>query len=341
MRDSYPRLSTGEQACDSPHLVILGAGASLAACPTGDANGRVLPLMADLARRTRTEDLLREGGASAGENFEAAYSRLAMDPAKAELVRDIEQRIRNYFEKIELPKDASLYDKLLLSLRDKDVIATFNWDPLLCQAFKRNRHVAILPRIAFLHGNVDLGVCLNHQHKGFLEHSCPECGTRLKLHQLLYPVAEKNYDDDPLIANEWEEIRRALVEAYMVTVVGYSAPATDVLARQLLLEAWTTNPTRDFAQITIVDTKERSDVEANWKEFFVRQNYSILPCLDESYLFRHPRRSCDHLAMATLQGSPCRENPLPDTSILEDLQAFIRPLIQEEKDRERDGTPLS
>jgi hypothetical protein len=32
----------------SPHVVLLGAGASLAAFPNGDANGNKLPLMNDL-----------------------------------------------------------------------------------------------------------------------------------------------------------------------------------------------------------------------------------------------------------------------------------------------------
>ena len=30
-----------------PHVVVLGAGASRAACPAGDSNGKLLPLMAD------------------------------------------------------------------------------------------------------------------------------------------------------------------------------------------------------------------------------------------------------------------------------------------------------
>jgi len=341
MKGSLPRLNPGEHACDSPHVVILGASASRAACMNGDANGRVLPLMADLASLTGISSLLREHGVRiVSKGFELAYSRLATDPAMSDLVADIEQCVWDYFSGIKLPEEANLYDKLLLSLRDKDVIATFNWDPLLCKAFKRNRHVAVLPRILFLHGNVDLGACLEHRQKGFLEHSCPECGTRLRPYRLLYPVAEKDYEADPLIANEWAELRYALEDAYMITIVGYSAPTTDASAKRLLSDAWATNPTRDFGQITIVDTKKRRDVESTWEPFFVRQHYSILRHLDESYLFRHARRSCDHLAMATLQQSPCRDNPLPDTVMLDELQAFVRSLVREEEDRRMNGTPL-
>jgi hypothetical protein len=35
---------------------------------------------------------------------------------------------------MEIPDHVTLYDELLLTLRSKDLIATFNWDPLLLQA---------------------------------------------------------------------------------------------------------------------------------------------------------------------------------------------------------------
>jgi hypothetical protein len=34
-----------------PRVVILGAGASIAACPSGDANGRRLPVMIDFVEK--------------------------------------------------------------------------------------------------------------------------------------------------------------------------------------------------------------------------------------------------------------------------------------------------
>ena len=39
---------------ERPHLVVLGAGASRAAFPDGDKNGKRLPLMADFGRYTRS-----------------------------------------------------------------------------------------------------------------------------------------------------------------------------------------------------------------------------------------------------------------------------------------------
>ena len=45
--------------------------------------------------------------------------------------------IHDYFHSLRIPPTPTLYDHLLLALRKKDVVATFNWDPLLLQAAKR------------------------------------------------------------------------------------------------------------------------------------------------------------------------------------------------------------
>lgn len=36
-----------QKILESPHVIILGAGASRAPCPNGDKTGRILPLMND------------------------------------------------------------------------------------------------------------------------------------------------------------------------------------------------------------------------------------------------------------------------------------------------------
>src|SRR5579885_1598219 len=47
-------------------------------------------------------------------------------------------------------------------------------------------------------------------------------------------------------------------------------------------------------------------------------------------IFRHPRRSCEALAMATLQNDPWTDNPFPKFKSLPQLHAWIAPLISEE-----------
>lgn len=43
----------------SPHVVLLGAGASLAAFPNGDAKGNKLPLMSDFVATVGLTELLK------------------------------------------------------------------------------------------------------------------------------------------------------------------------------------------------------------------------------------------------------------------------------------------
>ena len=107
-----------------PHLVILGAGASRASFPNGEATGRRLPLVADLVEYVGLHDLLRSMGvAYEGKNFEDVFSDLHQEAPV--LVRQVEEAIHEYFSGMLLPREPTLYDHLVLSLREKDVVATF------------------------------------------------------------------------------------------------------------------------------------------------------------------------------------------------------------------------
>lgn len=335
-----PALRPEKNACESPHLVLLGAGTSRAACLKGDANGRTLPLMLDLVEETGVDKLLSAARVSwtKENNFETLYQSLVDDESKAPLVRDIEEQLHDYFCQIEIPEAANLYDRLLLSLRAKDYVATFNWDPLLAQAYKRNRHLKELPEILFLHGNVEVGVCLRDQRKGFLGSSCTTCDRPLERTRLLYPVARKDYTSDPFISQEWAAFRHVLQYAYLFTIIGYAAPASDIEAVSAMRTAWSLNESRELAEIEIVDVKERSILEATWAPFFVRNHYGVYNT--PSPLFRHARRSCDHFAMASLQNNPCHDTPLPQTDVLNDLQSWASGMIAEEVALREHGTPL-
>lgn len=332
-----PALRADKHACDSPHVFILGAGASRAACPDGDANGHKLPLMADLVDTTGlTSHLDTTGIPWEGRNFEELYAEIA---SNAELAGVADTCIREYFAGLVLPPTVTLYDRILLSLRSKDVIATFNWDPLLAYAFSRNRHVSILPRVLFLHGNVAVGVCEKHRQKGFVgEHACRECGASLTGARLLYPVEEKGYTDDPFIANVWAELRDAIARAYLLTIIGYAAPDSDVEAKKIMLDAWRANDSNQLGEVDIIDVKDKGELERTWRPIFRGTHYSTSK--DPRWLFSHPRRTCDHFAMATLQQHPCTDNPFPDTSSLHELQDWVRPLVLEEADLEENGVPL-
>lgn len=111
--------------------------------------------MNDLAKILSLNNLLTKNNINPSENFETIYSQITDDGLK----KEIESRIIDYFSKLSLPEHVTIYDQLLLSLREKDAIFTFNWDPFLFDAYKRNSDIVSLPQIFFLHGNVRIGAC--------------------------------------------------------------------------------------------------------------------------------------------------------------------------------------
>jgi len=316
----------------SPHVVVLGAGASRASFPNGDAGGLKLPLMNDLVELVGLTDLLKKQEITLEEgDFESLYDDMITSGQNPNLAREIEKLIYDYFSQMRLSDSPTIYDYLILSLREKDIIATFNWDPFLCQAYRRNMHVANPPQIAFLHGSVEVGVCYKDKIVNFIGRACSKCRCSLEPAKLLYPVKHKDYNNDPFINGEWDKLTSYLNRAYFLTIFGYSAPVTDVEAKKLMLEVWKDNPTLELAQIEMVDIKSIEELKKSWEKFIVREHYQIRRNIFESYLFTHPRRSCDAFAAATLMNDPWEENPFPQFETFGELHEWIKPLIDEEK----------
>ena len=334
-----PDFDPGKKINRSPHVVLLGAGSSRAAFPNGDAKGRRLPVMADLADCLDLRPALKAAGFAESADFESIYNELATTGRNPSLKADIESRVQSYFSAMELPDAPTLYDYLILSLREKDCIATFNWDPFLAKAFRRNIGAASLPRILFLHGNVETGLCATDHVKGFIADTCQKCNSQLEPTKLLYPVSQKNYNADPFIAAEWKELETSLKDGYMLTIFGYGAPATDVEAVNLLLRGWGKNPTFELAEVQVVDIRPSDDLKSTWERFLCRTHYGTTANLRDTWLLRHPRRSCEALAMATLQNNPLRENRFPELKSLHQLHDWIAPLVLEENKGRFSGLP--
>jgi hypothetical protein len=220
-----PRYDIRTKFVQSPHVVILGAGASRACCMKGDRDGRKLPLMNDFIECLGIEDVIRKSGHDPLGNFEAIYSQIHRT-GNSNILSELNSTIRDYFSKITIPDVPTMYDYLVLSMRSKDVIITFNWDPLLPQAYKRWRHLGtVLPQLLFLHGNVDIGIDIDKRAIGFLSDG-PYPGHTLVPSKLLYPIDQKDYNGDPFVSESWGRTTDYLSDAYDVTIFGYSAPTT-------------------------------------------------------------------------------------------------------------------
>lgn len=316
----------------APHLVMLGAGASLAACPNGDKDGRELPLMNDLIEKVQIAPILRKYGVNfeAGD-FETLYSDLFERRQHDDLIEEIEAAVRKYFENMELPTEATIYDYLILSLRDKDVVATFNWDPFLFQACLRNYQFANMPQMLFLHGNVAIGFCERDRIKGPAGGRCGSCGTNFTNSRMLFPVKSKNYTDEPLISTEWSTLQEALEKAYILTIFGYGAPATDVEAVSLMRDAWAAPGERNLEEIEIIDIADRDVLAGRWGAFITQQHYRLYNDFFDSTLSRFPRRSCEVLWNNLMRVKvPC-ENRAPRGVSLSDLQEWFQTLTEYEE----------
>ena len=307
----------------APHVVLLGAGASKAAFPNGDRLGRKLPLMNNLVDVVGLGPLIeRAGKAFCGEkNFEVIYSRLVSAKEHKELLKEIENMIWNYFSSLKMPEEATIYDFLLLSLRHKDAIFTFNWDPFLFDAYKRNACVAKLPEIFFLHGNVRIGICPKHSEKwGERRLECAVCLRPFDDVPLLYPVEHKDYSNHPYIRESWDAARFFLREAFVLTIFGYGAPSSDVDAVTLLKHAWMERSDRKMEHIEIVDVASRDILWERWKPFLPTGHLREICKLDDSWITMYPRRSVEALMQPVLHGEPSEQFPVKGSNILHEAQ---------------------
>ena len=107
-----------------------------------------------------------------------------------------------------------------------------------------------------------------------------------------------------------------------------------------MLKSWTDNPTRELAEIDIVDIRDSSEVRDAWSDFIVRTHGGASKDFSYNRLMQHPRRSCESFAFATLQIDPWRADPFPACRSLAELEMWIKPLIDEEASGRLSGEPL-
>jgi hypothetical protein len=281
-----------------PHVVLLGAGASFAALPDGDKNGKPVPLLRDVADTLKLVDHFPVDLKDlAVENFEQAYSDL-FGRGKSNELQLINRAAYDYFSSLELPDEPNLYDTLNLSLRNKDAIFTFNWDPFLMQSRIRLAKLGIttsFPKLFFLHGSVTTGFCVKDKTSGLAGRRCSQCGEYFKPSQLLYPVGKKDYQSDPFIKNEWDAAQHYLKGCFMFTIFGYSAPITDKEAVDLLKGGWGDVEHREMEQTEVINRPgaDRDALAKTWQPFMHTHHYDIFESYYDSWLANHPRRSIE------------------------------------------------
>lgn len=316
---------------ERPHLVILGAGASLAAFPNGDKNGRRLPIMRTFAEVVGLNDIFKKANIPGPyDDFESIYSDIAIDTNLVILKKEIESRIFAYFNSLELPDEPTLYDHLVLCLRPKDVIATFNWDPFLCQAVKRNYEYGKAPEIFFLHGNVAFAYCPKCKIGLPLQTSCFQCGHELVRSPLLYPVKKKGYSDNDAIAAHWKAFEITLKNAWALTIFGYGAPKTDIEAVRIMKNAWGNTDDRNLEEIEFIDVKQKEELANTWAPFIHTHHYTNCNKFYDSYIAQFPRRSGEALLAQFMENKFLDPHKFPLDMGFAELYSWLRPRIETE-----------
>lgn len=323
-----------------PHVVILGAGATIATIPNGDKNGRKSSVMNGLIEKLGLSEIL--SGISlqtTSDNLEDIYSELYNRPECENALHQLEKRLYDYFASLELPSTPTIYDFLILSLTDRDVIATFNWDPLLLQAYVRCCFFTEnLPHIFCLHGNVAMGFCSEHHEFGLVGAVCPKCRKALSPTKLLYPVAKKDYTSDPYIKDSWDATEWAIENAYMLTIFGYSAPSSDKEAVELLKKAWGRLEDRTFEEVSVIDVVSEDKILDTWKDFIYSHHYRYTNDFFQSYLGMFPRRSCETVfAMFQLNVFADNTKGFYDGMTWEELEETVYNLTVEEENSPKGG----
>lgn len=319
-----------------PHVLLLGAGASKAALPNGDKHGRSVPLLRDVAEDLKLGDLFPKNLKDmATQDFEAAYSRL-YGKGPSDALSKIDALVRDYFSKLELPDEPNLYDIINMSLRSKDVILTFNWDPFLLQSRIRLARLGLtrsFPQLFFLHGNVTVGFCEKDATSGLAGRPCSRCKQPFVPSKLLYPVENKDYQSDSFIKREWEAARHYLKGCFMFTVFGYSAPTTDKDAIELLKDGWGDNHDREMEQTEIINRPgaDKDALRKTWDPFIHTHHYDILESFYESFVAKHPRRSIEAYWNQYWEAKFISNNTVPKSfTSFDELAAWYKPLVDAE-----------
>ena len=166
---------------------------------------------------------------------------------------------------------------------------------------------------------------------GMIGTCCSQCGQPLERVRLLYPVQEKNYQEQPAIRSAWRTADWALKNAFMVTVFGYSAPQSDRGVIELLRDAWGGSEKRNLEQFEFIDIREESSLVDSWADFIHTHHYELHNDFFESWIANHPRRTGEAYWNQYMEAAFIDNNPVSRTKSLSELRQWYEPLIAAER----------
>jgi hypothetical protein len=115
-----------------------------------------------------------------------------------------------------------------------------------------------------------------------------------------------------------------------VTILGYGAPKSDVEAIRLMKEAWGKPSDKNLEQIEIINITPSDELAETWSDFIHTHHYQTAASLYDSWIAKHPRRTCE---VMWAQFEDCKfvnESPIPQNVGWPELRTRIKPLLDAE-----------
>lgn len=306
------------------HLVILGAGSTIATIPNGDKNGEESYTLANLLKdKTFTSFLEKVQGNFSANDVEDLCKQLYKEDRP--LYYEFESLVRKKYARLELPEEFTILDRLVLSLTPNDAIVSFNWDDLVIQAYQRMSEYVpeeMLPILAFPHGNAQAVYNNKHYTSKRIVTSPGWFDSPLNM-----PVDEIDYKSDVFINSQWHILDFFMRNAQMITFFGYRGPDSDEQDLKHLDELFAKNEICD--KIEIIDKDQESAVEvAKRLERFKMQPNWLYPCADfwHSTIAKYPRRT-----LSVLDNWNYSVRTSAKEESLAEFLKHIGPLIEEEQ----------
>lgn len=307
------------------HLVILGAGSTIATIPNGDKNGEFSYTLANLLNDRCFISFVKKAQVKGFQTSDVEDLCNQLYKENKPFYDEFESLVRTKYASLELPEEFTILDRLVLSLTSNDAIVSFNWDDLVIQAYQRmSRYVPeeMLPILAFPHGNAQ--AVYNNKHY---------TSKRIVTNPIWFdsplnmPVNEIDYKSDIFIGSQWKILDFYIRNAQMITFFGYRGPDSDEQDLKHLEELFAKNKICDKIEIIDKDLESSIQVAKGLKRFKMQPNW-LFPCADfwHSSIAKHPRRT-----LSVIGNWNYTAKTFANEETLAEFMSHVGPLIEEEQ----------
>lgn len=307
------------------HLVILGAGSTIATIPNGDKNGQKSYTLANLLEDKIFTSFVENAQAKNFSTNDVEELCKQLYKEDRPLYDEFESLVRKKYASLELPDEFTILDRLVLSLTPNDAIVSFNWDDLVIQAYQRMSDYVqeeMLPILAFPHGNAQAVYNNKHYTSKRIITSSSWYDSPLNM-----PVDETDYQSNAFIKSQWHILDFFMRNAQMITFFGYRGPSSDEQDLQHLDELFAKNEICDKIEIIDKDIESAMEVAKRLERFKMQSNW-LYPCADfwHSTIGKHPRRT-----LSVLDNWNYSTKTSAKEETLAEFLMRLRPLIDEEQ----------